>query len=224
MNKNVIQTAFKKLLGKGRAFLFPKGFTADFYDVLMESFEDLKNRVIALKYVHFPTKYVNKNDITNGEELFGLKDVEGTDEERAANVEGQWSIFAGTQNCKQIENVLQKKGLPVRVIENIPLNALSLYGKRVIGNGRINTPNGKVDPIVINKGENTFILQADDFMTVEQINILIETVIKNKPAQNGVYFLPRFLRKKEIHKKMTKNEMQTYKKSQYCDVRTKGGF
>lgn len=224
MNKNVVQTTFKKLLGKGRAFLFPKGFTSDFYDVLMESFEELKNRVITLKFVHFPTKYVNKNDIVNGEELFGLKDVEGTDEERAANVEGQWSIFAGTQNYKQIERILQKKGLPVRVIENIPLGAWFLYGSRVIGNGRINTPDGKVDPIVINKGENTFIVQSEDFMSDEQINILIETVVKNKPAQNGVYYLPRFLRKKEIHGKMTKSEMQTYKKSQYCDVRTKGGF
>lgn len=223
MNKNVAQTTFKKLLGKGRAFLFPKGFTSDFYDILMEAFEELKNRIIALKFVHFPTKYLNNNDIINGEELFGLKDVEGTDEERAANIEGQWSIFAGTQNYKQIERVLQKKGLPVKVIENIPLNALSSFGARIIGNGQINTSTGKKDPIIINNGEHTFIIKAERFMSDEQINILIETVVKNKPAQNGVYYLPRFLRKKEIHKVLTKSQMQQIKKYKYCDVRRENG-
>ena len=144
-------------------------------------------------------------------------------EERAANVEGQWSIFAGGQNYKQIELILQKKGLPIRVIENIP-QYYSLYGSRTIGNGFIQTKEGKIDPIVITNKKHTFVVQADDFLTDSQIETLIDTVVKNKPAQNGVFYIPRFLRKKEIHHKMTKSQMQQFKKSQYCDVRTPGKF
>lgn len=220
---DIIETMFKKLLGKGRAFLTPKGFTSDFYDLFMSPFVELKNRIINLKFTHFPMVFLDENNIVNGEELFNLKDIEGkTLEERAANVEGQWSIFAGTQNYKQIELILQKKGLPVRIIENIPPEAYELYGHRDIGNGFLQIEGEISDPIVITTGDNTFIIQADDFMSQEQTKMMVETVVKNKPAQSGVYFIPRFLRKKEIHHKLTKSQMQTYKKKQYCDCRVPG--
>lgn len=219
-----IETTLKKLLGKGRAWRTPKGFMSDFLDLVASPFVEIKNRIINFKFTHFPTVVVDVINIENGEELFGLDvDPEMDIEERAANVEGQWSIFAGGQNYKQIELILQKKGLPIRVIENIP-QYYSLYGSRTIGNGFIQTKEGKIDPIVITNKKHTFVVQADDFLTDSQIETLIDTVVKNKPAQNGVFYIPRFLRKKEIHHKMTKSQMQQFKKSQYCDVRTPGKF
>lgn len=219
-----IEITLKKLLGKGRAWLTPKGFTSDFLDLIAAPFAEIKNRIINLKFTHFPTRVIDLNNIQNGEELFSLEvDSNMSLEERAANVEGQWSIFAGGQNYKQIELILQKKGLPVRVIEHIPQN-YNLYGSRTIGNGFIQTPEGRIDPIVLTNGKHTFIIQADDFLSETEIETMIDTVVKNKPAQNGIRFIPRFLRKKEIHQRMTKSQMQKYKKSQYCDVRTPGKF
>ena len=118
---NIIETAFKKLLGNGRAFLTPRGFTSDFLDLLISPLSELKAKLINLKLTHFPTRHLDENNVLNGEELFAIEETEGlTLPERAANVEGQWSIFGGSQSYKQLELILQKKGLPIRIIENIP--------------------------------------------------------------------------------------------------------
>ncbi len=213
-----IKIAFKKLLGKGRAFKTPVGFMSEFLDLLVSPFEDVKNRLLNLKFTHFPTVNVDENDIINGEELFRIRETEEkTLEERAANVESQWGNFAGCQTFKQIENILQKKGFAVRVIENPDYN---LYGARLIGNGFIITQEGENDPIKISNGKQTFILQSDNFYDEAEFLKLVEAVAKNKPAHNSAYFIPRYLRKKEIHGKMTKNQMQALIKKCYCDVRT----
>lgn len=221
---NTIASAFKKLLGNGRAWITPKGFTSDLMDLLISPFEELKNRFISLKFVHFPSTLIDENNIKNGEELFSIKDFSSKNlEERAANVEGQWNILAGSQNFKQIEQILQKKGFPVRVIENIP-DTYNKYGARNIGNGYLKLNNGEFDPIVITDGKNSFIIQADDFISDEAFLRMVDTVVKCKPAQLGIYYIPRFLRKKEIHRIMTKSQMQNYKKSQYCDCRRQNGY
>lgn len=221
---NSVTSTFKKLLGKGRAWLTPKGFTSEVLDLLISPFEELKARFISLKYVHFPSTLIDENNIKNGEELFTIKDTASKSlEERAANIEGQWNILAGSQNFKQIEQILQKKGFPVRVIENIP-DSYNKYGARNIGNGFLKLNNGEYDPIVITNGKNSFIIQSYEFLSDESLLTMIETVVKCKPAQLGIYYIPRFLRKKEIHHVMTKSQMQTYKKSQYCDCRRKNGY
>lgn len=217
-----IEITLKKLLGKGRAWLTPKGFTSDFLDVIASPFAEIKNRIINLKLTHFPTMFVDLNNIQNGEELFTLEvDSNMNLEERAANVEGQWSIFAGGQNYKQIELILQKKGLPVRVIEHIPQN-YNLHGARTIGNGFIISQDGKDDPIKISNGKHTFVIQSDSFYDESDFLKLVEAVAKNKPAHNSAYFIPRYLRKKEIHGVMTKREMQALRKKCYCDCRVQG--
>ena len=219
MKKN-IEIAFKKLLGDGRAFRTPKGFMSEFLDLLVSPFSELKTKFINLKMTHFPTVNVEENDIINGEELFGLKETESlTLEERAANVESQWSSFAGCQTFKQIETILQKKGFPIKVIENIP-QTYNLHGARIIGNGFIITQNGKSDPIQISNGKHTFIIQSNSFFDESEFLKIVEAVAKNKPAHNSAYYIPRYLRKKEIHHILTKNEMQAYKKKCYCDCRT----
>lgn len=221
--KNVIEIALKKLLGKGRAFRTPTGFMSDFLDVVASPFSEIKKRLIDLKFTHFPTVNLYENDIINGEELFNIKEIEGkTLEERAANVESQWSSFAGCQTFKQIENILQKKGFPVHIIENIP-KEYNTYGKRLIGNGFILTPDGKkIDPIQIKNEKHTFIIQSDSFYNESDFLNLTEAIVKNKPSHNTAYYIPRYLRKKEIHQVMTKSEMQALMKKCYCDVRTEG--
>mgnify|MGYP004465730081 FL=1 len=215
-----VEIAFKKLLGKGRAFKAPLGFMSEFLDLLASPFAELKDYFLKLKYTHFPTINVDKNDIVNGEELFGIKEIEGmTLEERAANVESQWSSFAGCQTFKQIETILRKKGYPVKIIENIPQN-YNTYGARLIGNGFIITQEGKDDPIKISNGKHTFIVQSESFYNEADFLKIVEAVAKNKPGHNSAYFIPRYLRKKEIHGKMTKNEMQALMKKCYCDCRT----
>lgn len=216
MNKT-LETAFKKLLGKGRAFRTPVGFMSDFLDLLVSPLVDVKERLLNIKFTHFPTVNVDENDIVNGEELFGIKDTTGKSlEERAANVESQWSSFAGCQTFKQIENILQKKGYNVRVIENIP-PGYNTYGGRLIGNGFIQTNSSKSDPITIKNGKYSFIVQSDNYFDENEFQKIVEDIAKNKPAHNGAYFIPKYLRKKEIHHVLTKSQMQQIQKYKYCN-------
>lgn len=217
MKKKNVEISFKKLLGNGRAWKTPVGFTAELLEVLVSPLSELKERFVNLKYTHFPTFYEDINNIINDEELFGLKDTESkTTEERAGDIEAQWTIFSGYQNYKQLETILQRKGLPIRVIEDIEVS--ERYGKKAIGNGQIDIEGVIYDPVVITDDENVFFVKATDFLSPGQLNSLIETVVKYRQAHLAIYYLPRFLRKREIHHVLTKNQMQTYKKNQYCDV------
>lgn len=217
-NKNV-EVSFKKLLGNGRAWKTPVGFTSELLEVLVSPLAELKERFINLKYTHFPTFFQDVNNIVNDEELFQLKGVENkTLEERAGDVEAQWNIFSGYQNYAQIERILQRKGLPVNVIEDVPEG--ERYGKKAIGNGNINIEGVIYDPVVITDDENVFFVKATDFLTAAQLESLIETVVKYRQGHLAIYYLPRYLRKREIHHVLTKNQMQQYRKNQYCDVGT----
>lgn len=179
MNKTV-EIAFKKLLGKGRAFITPIGFTSDFLALLVAPFDELKTKIINFKLTHFPTRLTDKNNIINGEELFGVTETDGqTLEERAINVETQWGLLNGSLNWKPLQDALKKLSINVSIVENIPPKAietgsLSLYGgfqynetlsktndfirygintSRIIGNGIIELAGRKYDPCnVQNKG------------------------------------------------------------------------
>ena len=217
------RNTFKKLLGKGRAWLTPKGFTEDILNLFAYPIEVVKDRLIKLKLTHFPVTYTDENNIINGEELFKITDIAGkTLMERATTVEAQWTIFGGSQNYKQIELILQKKGLPVKVIEYIP-QTYNLYGGRLIGNGFIQIPTGETDPITQTNKKHCFIIQSSEFWDENIFLTTVKTLVPIKPAQNGAFFIPRYLRKKEIHHVLTKSQMQGYKKKQYCDCRVQGG-
>ena len=214
-----VQITLKKLLGRGRAWLTPRGFTSELFDLIASPFSELKEKFISFKFTHFPTYYVDENNIKNGEELFGIKDTAGkTLEERAANVEGQWTALAGSQNYKQIEKILQQKGFPVRIIENIPQN-YNTYGARAIGNGILRFGNQTGDPVVLTNGKHAFIIQSDDFFDEKTFEAVINALVKVKPAQNVGLFIPKYLRKKEIHNVLTKSQMQQLQKYKYCDCR-----
>lgn len=222
---NTLGQAFKKLLGNGLAWLGLKDFTSDVLDVFVSPLVEIKEYFKNLKYVHFPTKTLNADDIKNGEELFQITDIQNkTLNQRAAEVEGRWCALSGTQTFKQIENVLRQKGFSVKVIEEIPAGLYNKYGARYGGNGFLQTSKGLKEPIKIKNGKHSFIIQAENFMDNETVKSVIETTAIIKPGHNGFYFIPRFLRKKEIHGKMTKRQMQAIKKCQYCDVRIVGGI
>ena len=202
---NKIPKAFKKLLGSGRAWLCLDGFTSEFLDVLSEPLSDLKERLSNMKNAHFPTYYQDKNNIVNGEELFAIKNIEGkTLTERAANVEAQWKIFSGFQTYKQLELILQKKGLPVVVIEDLE----EYWGEKAIGNGNLQVENETYDPVVVSDDENVFFVRALDFLTDEQVETLIDTVVKNRQAHLAIYYLPRYLLIEDIHEVKTVEEME----------------
>ena len=178
--KKAVEIGFKKLLGKGRAFRTPTGIMSDFLDLLASPFVELRTRIINFKFTHFPTRNTNENDIINGEELFGITEIEGqTLEERAMNVETQWGLLNGSLNWKPLEDALKKLSIDVSIVENVPPRAintgsLSLYGNyqynetleqtedsvrygtnasRIIGNGIIEVDGLKYDPCnVQNKG------------------------------------------------------------------------
>lgn len=179
MNKN-IETAFKKLLGNGRAFRTPTEFMSEFLDVIISPLSELKSRIVQMKFTHFPTQHLNKEDILNGEELFGITDIENqTMENRAINIETQWGLLEGSLNWKSLEKALKKLSINVSIVENVPpkainVGSLSLYGdfqynetleetndfvrygvnaSRIIGNGNIELENGLNDPCKVqNKG------------------------------------------------------------------------
>lgn len=200
-----ISTVFKKLLGNGRAWMCVDGFTSELLDVFSEPLSDLKERFSNMKNVHFPTYYQDENNIANGEELFAIKDVQNkTLTDRAANVEAQWRIFSGFQNYKQLEAILQKKGLPVIVIEDLE----EYYGEVAIGNGNIQVENETYDPVVISDNENVFFVRALDFLTDEQVETLIDTVVKYRQAHLAIYYLPRYLLIEDIHEVKTIEEME----------------
>lgn len=213
-----ISIAFKKLLGKGRAWLCHSEFTSELLDIFISPLVDIKNRLINLKYVHFPSTYTDENNVANGEELFAIKNYsDKTLEERAANVEANWRKISGYTTFQQIEGILHKKGLPVKVVENIPLNA-DYFRPQIIANGFLNIAGDVSDPIEITDDKNVFFIIAGDFLTEEQENTLIESVVKVKQAHLVIYFMKMFLRKKEIHHVLTKNQMQAIKKKRYCNV------
>ena len=207
MNKKV-KTAFKKLLGSGRAWLTPTGFTDGLYDIFVEPLEELRETIKNIKLTHFPVTYTNENNIVNSEEMFDITDIDGkTLTERAQEVEKQWLTFSGTQTYKQLENILQKKGLPVYVIENIPQNYDTLGGM-LIGNGFIATAQGKNDPINYVNGKHTFIIQSTNFYDETEYLNVVNLVVKIKAAHTACYFMPRYLLIEDIHEVMTVDDFQ----------------
>ena len=172
-----ITVAFKKLLGNGRAWRTPSGFTSEFLEILASPIEDIKNRLSSLKYVHFPTFLIDKNNIENGEELFKIQSTKKqTLEERAANIEAQWSLLSGSLNWKPLQDALKKASLNVSISENLPVkpvyaDSIALYGgyqynekikktddyirygensNRKIGNGNLYIEGQKYDPCALN--------------------------------------------------------------------------
>jgi len=215
---NKIALAFKKMLGNGRAWLCVDKFTQEFIEVITSGIQDAAKKISDLKFAHFPLSTLNENDTKNDEELFGLEST-GSLQDRAANVETQWRLFVGGQNYKQIEQLLQKRGLPINIAENIN-NNFDLRDIDYIGNGFLSLKDGIRDPVEINTGKSVFFLCSQRFLEDAEIDTLIKTLLSCKPAETAAYYYPPYLRKKEIHNILSKTQMQAIKKSHYCNVKT----
>ncbi|MBQ9149872.1 hypothetical protein IJX73_02965 [bacterium] len=203
--KTLVKT-FVKLLGNGRAWLHPKEFMLDFYEVLISPLHELKEYLIALKSTHFPTKNLKIENILNGENQFGITHLAKTTKERANNVELEWSMFAGNLNFKTLEKSLQKAGLKILVRENTLNQEIDLgtgfyygtssyYGEkdgelpqygahftRVIGNGFLNVQGSNIEPAQFKNGKNTIYLKGWFEPSESEWEHITEIVLKLKPG------------------------------------------
>ena len=60
----------------------------------------------------------------------------------------------------------------------------------------------------------------NDYGIPKDLDNLIHATEEVKPAHLSILWLYHYLLKKNIHLVMTKNEMETFKKHQYCDCKT----
>lgn len=202
--KNLV-IAFKKMLGKGRAWISPLGFTSDFLEILVSPFLDLYDYFVNLKYTHFPSKYTDLKNILNEEDLFDI-DPRDTLEKRAEDVELSWKMLSGNSSYKTLEGFLQRAGFDVYIIENIPSETPFLgkgvnYGNtqyngsnedkkaqygghsgRVIGNGFLNIAGIVKDPVQFVDGKSAFYIKGYFDPTDKEWERIIDIVLKFKQA------------------------------------------
>lgn len=179
MNKT-IETAFKKLLGEGRAFRTPKGFMSDFLDLIVSPFSELKDRFLYMKSTHFPTQHTNEDDILNGEELFGITETEGqTFDDRAMNVETQWGLLNGSLNWKPLQDALKKLSINVSIVENVPPRAINIGSLSMYGDFQYNETLESTNDVV-RYGINASRIIGNGIIQIEEKNT---TLVKYKTGE-----------------------------------------
>lgn len=199
-----VEIAFKKNLGKGRAWITPKGFTSDFYDLIVSPFSELFSYFKGLKKVHFSTVEIDENNIINNEDLFDITPRE-TLEERAEDIDLAWKMLSGNSAFQTLENYLQRAGFEVYISENtsgVPnLGTGFNYGGvqydgeiddkhaqygghlgRVIGNGFLNIAGKIKDPAQFINGNHAFYIQGFFDPSDKEWDRIIEIVLRLKPA------------------------------------------
>jgi hypothetical protein len=200
-----VEIAFKKNLGKGRAWLTPKGFTSDFYDLLVSPFSELFSYFKGLKKVHFSTVELDENNIINNEDLFGIT-PRNTFEERAEDIDLAWKMLSGNSAFKTLEDYLQRAGFDVYIYENTDDSIPSFgygfqyggfqyggeiddkkaqYGGhsgKIIGNGFLDIAGKIKDPAQFVNGKHAFYIQGFFDPSDKQWDRIIEIVLKLKPA------------------------------------------
>lgn len=205
---NVLKSTFIKCLGKGRAWLCGDSFTNELIGVFTSPLSDIKKYFLKLKESHFPSKNLLEENILNGETLFGISHIAENLEERANNVEIEWSMLAGNLNYKTIETALKKVGFKIKVIENISfqrpdLGTGFLFGNtqyngikdekraqfgghftKIIGNGFLDIEGTNKDPARFVNGKNSFYLKGFFDPSDKEWDYISEIVLKLKPLQS----------------------------------------
>lgn len=203
----MIEKSFKKLLGNGRAWRAPHGFTADFYTIIANRISDVCLKVKNLKYTHFPTRFYDLQNVENDEELFNNYNPDAADNERATLTERNWGMLCGSLHYKEIENALNTAGFRVRVLENyknsIVENDSFRYGNssfgetvggkrtqyggsvaRVIGNGNLTLSDTVKDPATLKDGKNSFFVYGDFTPTESEWSTITRILLETKPAHS----------------------------------------
>lgn len=203
----MIFKTFKKLLGNGRAWRMPIGFTSDFYDIIANSLNDVFKQIKNLKFTHFPTIFFDEKNIKNDEELFNNYNDGLSDEERAALTESNWAMLNGNLHYKELQNALKNAGFNIRIVENY-LNStdyannfaygtavfgqskngkMTQYGgnpARLIGNGQLRIGEQATDPIRLTDGKNSFFVYGDFTPTETEWQTITNIILQVKPAQS----------------------------------------
>lgn len=203
-NKNV-EISFKKLLGNGRAWSCPTGFTAELLNILVSPLSEVFEHLKQMKFVHFVSITQNENNIINNEDLFGIQPKENL-EERAEDVELAWQMLTGNSNYKTLENYLQRAGFEVYIYENtsggkpnlgqgFQYNGVQYNGEieskpaqygghsgRVIGNGFLDIEGKILDPVNIVNGKHTIYIKGYFDPTDKEWERIVEITLKFKPA------------------------------------------
>jgi hypothetical protein len=203
--KKTIEIAFKKNLGKGRAWITPKGFTSDFYDLIVSPFAELFKYFKGLKKVHFSTVELDENNLINNEELFDIT-PRATLEERAEDIDLAWKMLSGNSAFQTLENYLQRAGFEVYIYENTDDVVPNLgkgfnyggvqyggevddkkvqYGGhlgKVIGNRFLNIAGKIKDPAQFINGKHAFYIQGFFDPSDKDWDRIIEIVLRLKPA------------------------------------------
>jgi hypothetical protein len=200
-----ITVAFKKLLGNGRAWRTPSGFTSEFLDILVSPIEEIKERLSVIKNAHFVSVLTDEDNIVNNEELFDIT-PRNTLAERAEDIDLAWQMLSGNSNYKTLEDYLQRAGFELYIIENVDGTTPNLgqgfnyngvqydgeiddkhaqYGGhtgRVIGNGFLNIEGKIKDPAQFVNGKHAFYIEGFFDPSDNEWNRIIEIVLKLKPA------------------------------------------
>lgn len=203
----MIFKTFKKLLGNGRAWRTPFGFTAEFLDILAQPVNVIYQRIKNLKLTHFPTLFFDVNNIKNDEELFGEYPLFASDYERAEYTERNWAMLNGNLHYKELQNALKNAGFNIRIVENY-LNStdyannfaygtavfgqskngkMTQYGgnpARLIGNGQLRIGEQATDPIRLTNGKNSFFVYGDFTPTETEWQTITNIILQIKPAQS----------------------------------------
>ena len=200
-----ITVAFKKLLGNGRAWRTPSGFTSEFLDILVSPIEEIKERLSVIKNAHFVSILTDEDNIVNNEELFDIT-PRNTLAERAEDIDLAWQMLSGNSNYKTLENYLQRAGFELYIIENVDGTTPNLgqgfnyngvqydgeiddkhaqYGGhtgRVIGNGFLNIEGKIKDPAQFVNGKHAFYIEGFFDPSDAEWDRIIEIVLRLKPA------------------------------------------
>lgn len=200
-----ITVAFKKLLGNGRAWRTPSGFTSEFLDILVSPIEEIKERLSVIKNAHFVSVLTDEDNIVNNEELFDIT-PRNTLAERAEDIDLAWQMLSGNSNYKTLEDYLQRAGFELYIIENVDGTTPNLgrgfnyngvqydgeiddkhaqYGGhtgRVIGNGFLNIAGKVKDPAQFVNGKHAFYIEGFFDPSDAEWDRIIEIVLRLKPA------------------------------------------
>lgn len=207
----MILQSFKRLLGNGRAWLLNAPGIQETIQAFLKPVYDLWNNGYRIALTPFPTQNQYNNDLESDlsafEDQFGINNPSTVKNERAGQIEAQWGMVGG-QGYQYIEKVLKSAGLPVKVIENLPVQNFNIAGRiqygnigygetiegsivqygemtsyKLIGNGVLNITGTNYDPVIINNCKYAFIIKCISPLTAAQYEILVNIILQIKPLQ-----------------------------------------
>ncbi len=208
----MIFKTFKILLGNGRAWRLVNPNIRAIVFALIKPFKDLRlagRRIVYAPFLtqnHYASEEEQLIDVENYENLFGIEPVSNILKERQYNTEAQWAL-RGAQGFGYIEKVLERAGIKVKVIENIPMKDLShigafeygftQYGQnvndvkvqygasgyRLIANGNLYYGDKYNDPAVITRWDKVILVEVINPITYGQYKTFVDLLLRTKPME-----------------------------------------